>query len=357
MNGTSLLDIESLTFDKENPRLPTTVRGDDCEILEYLATKTGIERLLLSIGENGFFPGEAIIVIEQEESDKYIVIEGNRRLAALKLLQNPSLVNRVSIRTAVEEAEHRPSKVPAYIANSRDDTLQYLGFRHVSGVQRWDPLAKARYLKTLFDRCHGEPEQRYSSVAREIGSKANAVRRHLDALATYDIIERRGFYDIEELEEETFQFGTFYTAVGNTDIANFIGTKRDGVSNHPIVNPCEINENHLEELVTLMFEQDDQGSTKLGESRNISKLGEVLDNLNSLKALREGQSLDAAYRLTPYGRDEFMRRMNQANQELRQANANLYDVEPGDEGAKKVVGEALKIIQHASKWLGEVTYD
>ena len=83
----------------------------------------------------------------------------------------------------------------------------------------------------------------------------------------------------------------------------------------------------------------------------------MLSNPESLKALRGGQSLDAAYKLTPYGRDEFMRRMNQANQELRQANANLYDVEPGDEGAKKVVEEAQKIIQLASKWLGEVTHD
>ena len=204
MNGPILLDIESLTFDKENPRLPTTIRGDDNEILEYLATRTGIERLLLSIGENGFFLGEAIIVIRHEESDKYIVIEGNRRLAALKLLKNPSLVDRVSIRTAVEEAKHRPSEVPAYIANSREETLQYLGFRHVSGVQRWDPLAKARYLKILFDRCHGEPEQRYRSVAREIGSKANAVRRHLDALATYEIIERKGFYGIERVRGGDF---------------------------------------------------------------------------------------------------------------------------------------------------------
>ena len=349
MSEISELDIESLAFDKENPRLPTSVRGDDYRILEYLATKTGIERLMLSIGENGFFPGEAIVVVDQEEPEQYTVIEGNRRLAALKLLQDPSLVKRSSIERAAEEAEHGPSTVPAYVAKSREDTLQYLGFRHISGVQRWDPLAKARYLEILFDRVHGEPEQRYTSVAREIGSTSTAVRRHLDALATYKIIEQKDFYDIEELEEETFQFGTFYTAVSNAGIANFIGTRHDGNSSHPIMNPCLVDEKHLKELVKLMFERDDRRATKLGESRNIGKLGEVLDNAESLKAFREGLSLDAAHRLTPYGRGEFMRRMNQANEELRQANANLYAVERDDEGARKVVREALKIIQLASE--------
>ena len=156
------LDLESLAFDKKNPRLPTSVGGDDAGILEYLATKTGIERLMSSIGENGYFPGETIVVT-QKEAGKYTVIEGNRRLAALRLLQDPELVNRSSIARAAKGAAHRPSKVPAYIAQSRGDTLEYLGFRHISGVQRWDPLAKARYLKSLFDRAEGDPGERYAS--------------------------------------------------------------------------------------------------------------------------------------------------------------------------------------------------
>ena len=346
------LCIESLAFDKANPRLPTSVQGDDdAGILEYLATKTRIENLMSSIGENGFFPGEAIVVVEQEDSKKYTVIEGNRRLAALRLLQDPTLVKRSSIARAVEEAEQRPSTVPAYIAKSRDDTLQYLGFRHISGVQRWDPLAKARYIESLFDRSKGEPDQRYTAVAREIGSTRTAVRKSLDALAAYKIIEQKEFYDIEELDEATFQFGTFYTAVDNVDIADFIGTKQDGAPNHPIEKRDVIKEERLEELVKWMFERDTHGRTNLGESRNIGKLGSVLKNPDSLKALREGQSLDAAYRSTPDVRIDFMRHMNQAIEELKQANANLYAVEPEDKGARDLVSEALKIIQWASEKL------
>ena len=348
MNGFDMLAVESLAFDKENPRLPTSVRGgDDAGILTYLATKTGIENLMSSIGENGFFNGEAIVVIP-EETGKYTVIEGNRRLAALRLLQDPTLVKIASIDRAASEADTKPTRVPVYIVQSRDDTLQYLGFRHISGVQRWDPLAKARYLESLFGRTKGDPQQRYTSVAREIGSTSTTVRRNLDALAAYRIVDQRDFYDIAEMEEGTFQFGTFYTAIGNADISNFIGTRNSGTPAHPVTDPGVINEGQLEELVRYMFERDALGRTKLGESRNIGKLGAVLANPESLQALRMGQSLDTAYRSTPHGRDDFMRHMNQAIEELKQANANLYAVDPDDQRARNAVREALKIVRLAS---------
>ena len=355
MTGFNRLNIEVLEFDKDNPRLPTTLRGaNDSRIIEYLATKTGIENLMSSIGENGFFQGEAIVATPH--GSKYTVVEGNRRLAALRLLQNPMLVKRPSIQRVANEAVNKPTTIPVYVVASREETLQYLGFRHISGVQRWDPLAKARYLESLFKLIQGEPQQRYASVAREIGSTSPTVRRNLDALAAYKIIESRDFYDIDGMEEETFQFGTFYTAMSNVDIANFVGTRLEGAPTHPIEYPCVVKYDRLEVLVKLMFKRDARGNTKLVESRNIQKLGAVLAEPPSLEALQSGQSLDAAYRLTPHGRDDFIRHMNQAIEELKQANANLYAVEPDDKSSKDLIIEASKIIRLASETLG-VTAD
>ena len=351
MNEFEIMDIALIDFDEENPRLPTSVRSkDDASILEYLATKTSIENLMTSIGENDFFHGEAIVVTPH--GSKYTVIEGNRRLAALRLLQDPTLVKIPSIERAAAGASNKPTRVPVFVVQSREDTLQYLGFRHISGVQRWDPLAKARYLESLYNRTEGEPQQRYSAVAREIGSTRSTVQRNLDALAAYKIIEEGDFYDIVDVEEETFHFGTFYTAVSNADIANFIGTKDNGIPQHPIMNLDVINGEHLEELVRYMFEKGSRGNTKLGESRNIGKLGAVLNDPGSRQALRSGQSLEAAYRLTPRGRDDFIRHMNQAIEELKQANANLHAVEQDDQQAKILVSETIKIVHLASKHLG-----
>ena len=346
------LNIDDLEFDKQNPRLPTTVGTKERDIIKYLAAKTGIEDLMTSIGENGFFPGEAIVVTPAED-DKYTVLEGNRRLAALKLLRDPGLAgDRRSITRASEEAKKGPTEIPAYVVRSRDDTLQYLGFRHISGVQRWDPLAKARYLKSLFDETSSdEPEERCREVAREIGSKRDAVRRSLDALAAYEAIEERDFFGIDDLNEGSFRFGTFYTAIANPEIASFVGVREeDGSATHPIANPKSLKKEPLKELTEWMFKKDSQGSTRLGESRDIPKLSAVIKNSNALKELRRGVSLDSAYSATIDNKKEFFQDINLAIDHLKKANSNLHSVSSKDQNdpeAVKIVREAMEVLDVA----------
>lgn len=354
-----ILNIDDLEFDKQNPRLPTTVVTEENAIIEYLATKTGIADLMISIGENGFFQGEAIVVTSAENG-KYTVLEGNRRLVALKLLQNPRLAsNRKSITGASEEAKNKPTDIPAFIVNSRYDALQYLGFRHISGIQRWDPLAKARYLKLLFEQASGEPKERCREVAREIGSRRDAVRRNLDALAAYEAIAKRDFFGIDDLNEGSFRFGTFYTAIANPEIASFVGVRQeDGSATHPIANPKSLKKEPLKELTEWMFKKDSQGSTRLGESRNIPKLNAVIENPDALKKLRQGASLDSAYSATIDNREVFLQditlaidHLEQAKDHLKQANLNLYSLSSDDQEADDQ--EAVESVQEAMNMLDD----
>ena len=340
-----VLKINELEFDKKNPRLPKTVVRKDSEIIKYLARKTGITNLMTSIGVNNFFPGEAIVVTRAENDKYYTVLEGNRRLAALRLLQDPEEAGNIrSITRAAEEATHRPTEIPVHVVDSREEALQYLGFRHIAGVQRWDPLAKGRYLKLLFDQISGEPEQRCIEVAREIGSRSNAVRRNLDALAAYEAIEERDFFDIKGLNEESFQFGVFYTAIGNAGIASFIGVREDDKPTHPIYNPESLNKEHLKELTEWMFKKDSDGSTRLGESRDISDLGKAVANSTALEKLRQGMPLASAVSATVDNREEFLGHINRAIQQLKEANSNLHSVSSNDEEAMKAVHEAMAVL-------------
>lgn len=97
---TKNLDIAKLELDPDNPRLPAKAGKTQEEMLDYLARETGMQELMASIGTNGFFEGEALIVCETDDTNNsgiYRVVEGNRRLAALRLLQKPDLVKRTSI--------------------------------------------------------------------------------------------------------------------------------------------------------------------------------------------------------------------------------------------------------------------
>lgn len=344
-----LMNVDDIEFDKLNPRLPSAVRGGSAsEIVNYLALKTRLEDLMASIGENGFFEGEAIVVV-RDESGKVIVLEGNRRLAALKLLRNPSLVGRKKFEAIVNQATHKPEVIPVYEVSSRSEAWQYIGFRHISGVQRWDPLAKARYLKLLFDQTSSEcdVELRYREVAREIGSKVNTIKRNLDALAAYQIIEQETFFDIDDLDEETFQFGTFYTAIGNTNIARFIGLKGENSEtvNEPILDSNCINTEHLQDITEWMFKKNPDGGTVLGESRNIPDLGETIANTEGLSALRRGLPLLSAIEATGSGRRTFLKDMARAIDHLKQANRNLHAVSDSDEEAVRDVHEADQVLR------------
>lgn len=80
--------INSLELDKKNPRFEH-LEGElnQSQIIKYLIQNEKVYELAKKISEEGYFVGEEPIICI--ENDKKIVLEGNRRTAALKLLQNP----------------------------------------------------------------------------------------------------------------------------------------------------------------------------------------------------------------------------------------------------------------------------
>ncbi len=346
------IHIDNLDFDASNPRLPKSVQGGgQHEILSYLALKTNIAGLMVSIGENDFFQGEAVVVMPAK-TGRFTVLEGNRRLTALKLLNRPDLIppDATGLHEVVDAAKHRPDRLPAYLVEKREDALRYLGFRHISGVQRWGALAKARYLDMMFVSRQGGPSERYAGIANEIGSRADSVRRNLDALAAYNLVETKDFFEIPDLGEETFQFGVFYTAVANAKIAEFVGAREQGVPTHPIVHSDCLKTSELKELTRWMFFKDpeDNYKTKLGESRNIYQLAAVVASPNALDKLRGGASLRAAYNDTPDTTTEFVKLINGSTLLVRSADEHVEaSGQPNEETAaavQRLIDEVKRLI-------------
>lgn len=80
------VEIKQLLFDPHNPRLPEPIGENQTEIFRFLVSEIGIDDVMQSIAASGMIPGDPIIARSAEVQGKYYVIEGNRRLAALKLL-------------------------------------------------------------------------------------------------------------------------------------------------------------------------------------------------------------------------------------------------------------------------------
>lgn len=149
--------VENLVFDPENPRLPHEIRAGKNEpdyeknVISWMLQFENVIELMGSIGEKGYFAAEPILVVPSAQEGKYEVVEGNRRLTALKLLSNPGLAThrKNTIQEIVQEALVKTEAVPCIQFGHRNDVLAYLAYKHITGVQPWDSLAKARYLKQL----------------------------------------------------------------------------------------------------------------------------------------------------------------------------------------------------------------
>lgn len=87
--STRLLSIDNLKLDVKNPRFSyqSTKEMNQTEIVKYLVENHAVYELAKAIAINGYLLNEEPIVCK--EGDSYVVLEGNRRVAACKILLNP----------------------------------------------------------------------------------------------------------------------------------------------------------------------------------------------------------------------------------------------------------------------------
>ncbi len=337
------LPLDALLLDVENPRLPSSVTRNQRDILTYIARETSIEDLMAPIAINGFFSAEPLVVYEDPtRKGKYRVIEGNRRLTAVMLLNDPDLYpKRAAIREIAETAKFKPTSLPVIEVDTREEVLPYLGSRHITGVKAWDPLAKSRYMEQLFNLTpkKSTPDDRYRLVAKTIGSRRDFIKKNLDSLAVYKIIERADFFDIDDLSEATVKFSVLTTALGYESISAFVGGSKlvgKGKDRHltsadPIVHPDVLDDDRVEELARWLFEGDEQGDTRLGESRNLGQLAKVVDSKEALALFRRGASLKTAYRETSGLDDELATQLTHCKSLLQEASSIVANASPTSE--------------------------
>ena len=194
-----------LVLDLENPRIlkPVTNQND---IREYLLKHENVSELAQRINNMGILPGDVLVVIKNGE--KYIVMEGNRRTAAMQMMLNPSLIPAgqkgipeidSDIRGMIEEQD-------AHLVESRGVAERIMAIRHIDGVKSWKTLAKQNFFYSRFEK--GSSIQQLSN---QTGIKASDIRKHvrkykffMDTFEDYKKINPEISLDITKIEVEPF---------------------------------------------------------------------------------------------------------------------------------------------------------
>lgn len=303
MNYKELIEVkvENLKFDLKNPRLPKRLYGaNDEKVIEWMLLDASLIDLIASIATNGFFPGEPLLAIEEPATENYIVIEGNRRLASCKILNNPKIANvkSKSIASIIEESDKNniPKKLPVFLFEQREDILAYLGYRHVTGVKSWGALPKAKYLFELYelDQTNRTLKDKCKSLAQKIGSRSDYVLKLLTSYELFQLLESKQFYQIKDLSEETIEFSNLVDAAtrfGN--ISTYLNI--DFYSENPLGN---LNLDNFKELSEWLFRRDENDRTLVGENRNIRLLNSIVAAPRALEEFKKNGNIKDAYLLT-----------------------------------------------------------
>lgn len=207
--------LEQLYLDPNNPRLEASnskritdkravEKGIQEKCLERIRTEIKVGDLIDSIKTCGFATVDRI-VLRLIKPKKYIVVEGNRRVTALKILakkhKEGSITLNSSILKGIEQFE-----ALLYQGKNKDIAWVVQGLRHATGIKKWEDYPKAKWITRIHEAGTSPAE-----IASRFGMKPQAeVSRLIRAYYGFEQAKMDVDYG-DDLKQE--KFGMFTEVV------------------------------------------------------------------------------------------------------------------------------------------------
>lgn len=290
---TLTLPLAMLSLDLNNPRFELAAHEtSQSDLANKLILGYDVYTLAESIARNGYFANEPIVVIPNPDVEQnYIVIEGNRRLTALKSLCDSDfrigLFNADSFEKLAASSLVKPDiKIPVILVTQRDKINPILGYRHISGINGWQPLAQAKFVARLID----EDKLTFETAAESVGKKKSEVANMYRNQAIAKQAQEAGF-PVGKLEAS---FSLLEVAMNSPALREFIDAPL-GTSTKQGEKPVPDSKiNELGEMLGWLFGTENQ-SPVINDSREIpKKLAKVIKSPVALVKLRETSDLKEA---------------------------------------------------------------
>ncbi|HLP50592.1 MAG TPA: ParB N-terminal domain-containing protein [Chitinophagales bacterium] len=224
-----------------------------------------------SIIEVGFLPIDRLVVSKMDDNS-YLVIEGNRRFAALKWIVE--LIDEGIVDKIVKETF---KEIPVNVIKPESDTesnrLKIQGIRHISEIRPWGTYQKAVLIKSMIDGEGLTPQD----VANAIGYRTQEVNRIYKAYKLLEQMQEDPDYG-EYADPDLISY--FYEAVGRNPIKKYFGyNETSGTFDN-------------EDTFTLFYkwitkDPDNEGFQKIPSSANVRDLTKIINNVEALNSFKE----------------------------------------------------------------------
>ena len=275
-----------LDFDVTNPRLGgATKKLTQKQVQSILEGEEHLAlELIPSIVANGFIPYEPLIV--RKEGSRFVVLEGNRRLAAVKHI----LANKEKFQPNVIQGL---ATIPTLIFRDEGPDQgrhirTYLGVLHLFGFREWPPASKAYFLdqnvRTADD---------LARIMKEMNLRKNQVMRYLMPVR----IMRAAGEVLENFEGK--DFWVLGEALGRSDIREYIKLVYDPQT----FEVKSFDQEKFEFLLQFLYGDEEEvrpgeysavGMRRITDTRQLSQLGKVLKSKRGSEALEQGATLQEA---------------------------------------------------------------
>lgn len=284
------VSLDDLLLDPNNPRFSELGEGyDEVQESRYADEKVqknafdkmrsptfNVSELRDTIKTIGFLPMDRIVIREWRGKDnelKYVVIEGNRRVTALKWLLQ---LDEAGKETFDEDKRQNFTSLECLLLDRtvapESATLILPGLRHVSGIKEWGPYQKAKAVFAL--RQTGlSPQEAAQSLGLSTRAANNSYRCFL-ALENLKNDEEFG-----ELAQPNM-YSYFEEVFKKPTVKNWLGWADDAES--------FTNNERLREFYGWMIGpiDDEGGPHKLPSANSVRELAQIVEDDNALTVLR-----------------------------------------------------------------------
>lgn len=343
--------LDDLYLDPMNPRLGRSNKGPNVsqeKVLDLMKDWT-LDELAVSFLESGFWVQEALLVVEERLYNKkcFVVVEGNRRLAALKVLKAAIDGNPISKKWAeFAEVKAPPedlfTRIPYLTADSRKEIEAFLGFRHVTGIKEWKPAEKAEYIAKLIEESH----MSYEEVMRKIGSKTPTVRQHYISYRLLLEMEDQENISVEKVEDK---FSVLYLSLRTSGVQQYL---QIDIKADPETARKPVPDERLKQLANfaLWLFGDDKRPPLFSDSRLVDDFGTILESPRAIEYLERADrpSFEVAFRTAGGDEPELVKLIDRAadNIELALSRTHLHiDSEKIQIAVKRFGADAMQLLK------------
>ena len=267
-----------LADDRVQQRTSTFIAGKNNE---------NIKDLIVSFTNNGYLDIDQIQV--KAVNDKFLVLEGNRRITTLKYLYEEfKKGNDVGV---LKESDFKSVQIVEIIGEDASNHLITMGLHHISGKKRWNAVNEAQLLRDLMVKHHKAEIE----ICESLGITKEKLRRSVRTLALIEQYKNSDFGD----QFETGMYSIFEAVISKVSMKQWIGWDDTNYFAGQSENLdrffswiSQTEESDIDD------EGNDRGTIKepiITQYRQIKELSDFINDPKAVERMEESRSLAEGY--------------------------------------------------------------